>query len=204
MAQRHIIETYGPQPNNRNIWPYNSRATVFCHAWPILLSVFQVSFNSLLTLVNPYFLYSNIVWASTYYTCTKCLILLQKRAIRIIARDKYYDHTSKRFQELAIMKFDCINRYLTGNFLFKYFNNLLPPVFTNFFTITIDVHEHYTRAVSGLSVQYARTNYRRFSLYSKGPIIWNEIPANIRAVKSFPQFKSLWKAYIKSGDDQIG
>lgn len=164
----------------------------------------KILINLYYTLVNPYFLYGNIVWASTYYTCTKCLILLQKRAIRIIARDKYYDHTSKRFQELDIMKFDCINRYLTGNFLFKYFNNLLPPVFTNFFTKTIDVHEHYTRAVSGLTVQYARTNYRRFSLYCKGPIIWNDIPANIRAVKSFPQFKSLWKAYIKSGDDQLG
>ena len=73
-------------------------------------------------------------------------------------------------------------------------------MFTNLFTKTIDVHEHYTRAVSGLTVQYARTNYRRFSLYCKGPIIWNDI----RAVKSFPQFKSLWKAYIKSGDDQLG
>src|SRR6218665_3189323 len=39
MVERHTIETYGPQPNNRNIWPHNSRATVFCHAWPILLSV---------------------------------------------------------------------------------------------------------------------------------------------------------------------
>src|SRR6218665_3870132 len=128
-------------------------------------------------------------------------ILLQKRAIRIIARDKYYDHTSKRFQELGIMKFDCINRYLIGNVLFKYFNNLLPPVFTNFFTKTIDVHEHHTRAVCGLSVQYARTNYRRFSLYCNGPIIWNDIPANILAVKSFPQFKSSWKAYTKSVED---
>src|SRR6218665_1127345 len=49
MAQRHIIETYGPQPNNRNIWPYNSQATVFCHAWPILLSVFQVVLYTLLS-----------------------------------------------------------------------------------------------------------------------------------------------------------
>src|SRR6218665_2450575 len=35
MAERHTIETYGPQPNN-------SRTTAFCHAWPILLSGFQV------------------------------------------------------------------------------------------------------------------------------------------------------------------
>ena len=107
----------------------------------LLLS--KILINPHYTLVNPYFLiYGNIVWAYTYYTCNKCLILLQKRAIR----DKYYNHTSKRFQELGIMKFDCINRYLIGHFLFKYFNNLLPPVFINFFTKTIDVHEHYTRA----------------------------------------------------------
>src|SRR6218665_3902579 len=47
MAQRHAhsqpIETYGPQPTNRNIWPHNSRATVFCHAWPILLFVLVLS-----------------------------------------------------------------------------------------------------------------------------------------------------------------
>src|SRR6218665_2998333 len=48
MAQRHIIETYGPQPNNRNIWPHNSRATVFCHAWPILLSALVAALISLL------------------------------------------------------------------------------------------------------------------------------------------------------------
>ena len=49
MVHSHTIETYGPQPNNRNIWPYNSQATVFCHAWPILLSVFQVVLYTLLT-----------------------------------------------------------------------------------------------------------------------------------------------------------
>src|SRR6218665_2119793 len=26
MAEGHTIETYGPQPHNRNIWPYNSQA----------------------------------------------------------------------------------------------------------------------------------------------------------------------------------
>src|SRR6218665_146909 len=34
MAEPHAhsqpIQTYGPAPHNRNIWPHNSRATVFC------------------------------------------------------------------------------------------------------------------------------------------------------------------------------
>ena len=131
-------------------------------------------------------------------------LLYTQRAIRIIARDKYYDHTYKRFYGLDITKFDCINRYLIGNFLFKYFNNHLPPVFINFFTKTIDVHEHYTIEQWGSSIQYARTNYRRFSLFCKGPLIWNDIPANIWAVMSFSQFKSLWKTYMKTVDDQVG
>lgn len=33
-------------------------------------------------------------------------------------------------------------------------------------------------------------------VYFKSPIIWNDIPANILAVGSFSQLKSLWKAYI--------
>src|SRR6218665_1624744 len=42
MAEPHAysqpIQTYGPAPHNRNIWPHNSRATVFClRYWPILL-----------------------------------------------------------------------------------------------------------------------------------------------------------------------
>src|SRR6218665_3748959 len=42
MAEPHAhsqpIETYGPAPHNRNIWPHNSQAAVFClRFWPILL-----------------------------------------------------------------------------------------------------------------------------------------------------------------------
>jgi len=68
------------------------------------------------TLVNPYFIYGNIVWASNFDSRITNLVLLQKRIIRITARDKYYDHTHKRFIELEIMKFENINTYMTGLF----------------------------------------------------------------------------------------
>jgi len=55
----------------------------------------------------------------------------------------------------------------------KALNKLLRPVFQNYFTKRHDVHDHYTRAYGSLSAQYARTDYRRFSLFCKGPIIWN-------------------------------
>jgi len=59
-------------------------------------------------------------------------------------------------------------------------------------------HDHYTRASGNLSVRYARTNYRRFSLFCKGPIIWNEIPSNICKVTMLVTFKKIWKQFLIS------
>jgi len=87
---------------------------------------FHIRKNLYYTLINPYFDYGNIVWASNYSARLKCLVLLQKRAIRIIARDLYYAQTSGRYREYNIMKFESMNRYLVGKFMYKFVNNLLP------------------------------------------------------------------------------
>src|SRR6218665_9438 len=50
MVLSHTIETDGRLPHNRNRWPHNSRATAFCHAWPILLFAPDAAFYPLLTL----------------------------------------------------------------------------------------------------------------------------------------------------------
>src|SRR6218665_906982 len=54
MAEPHAhsqpILTYGAAPHNRNIWPHNSRATVFClRFWPILLFALVPAVYPLLT-----------------------------------------------------------------------------------------------------------------------------------------------------------
>src|SRR6218665_145308 len=63
-AHSQPIETYGlaphnrniwPSAHNRNIWPYNSQAAVFCHAWPILLSVLQLAVYPLLGFLSRVF-----------------------------------------------------------------------------------------------------------------------------------------------------
>ena len=76
----------------------------------------QVLTSLYYTLINPYLLYGNIVWASNYNSRTRCLIILLKRIIRIIARLNYFDHTHESFIDLGIMKFEHINTYMTGLF----------------------------------------------------------------------------------------
>lgn len=148
------------------------------------------------TMVSPYFTYGNIIWASNYKARTNCLFLLQKRALRVVTKDTYYAHTETKFQELGVLKFDHVNDYLIGNFYFKLTNNTLTSFFDDYCRRIHEVHQHCTRASAGLSVPYARTNYRKFALKCRGPLVWNMIPINIREQKSFYSFKTQWKEYI--------
>src|SRR6218665_3236519 len=50
MVHSHTIETYGRAPHNRNIWQTGRR-----HAWPILLSAFQVPFIPLLVTIASFY-----------------------------------------------------------------------------------------------------------------------------------------------------
>src|SRR6218665_3769773 len=65
-----------------------------------------------------------------------------------------------------------------------------------YFTRVEDVHEHNTRFSRGLSIQYAGTNYYRFSIECTGPKIWNGIPASIKEATAFCQFKRLWASTL--------
>src|SRR5688572_5355178 len=154
--------------------------------------------NLYYTLINPYFDYGNIVWASNYSTRLKCLLVLQKKPIRIIARDPFNAHTAYRYREYNIMNFENINSYQLGNFMYKFVNNLLPDSFSNYFTKVVEMHGHCTRSSSGgLYVIYARTNYRRFSICCSGSKIWNAVPMSIRNAPTYTQFKKLWNSYLK-------
>ena len=78
------------------------------------------------------------------------------------------------------MKFDRVNNYQVGIFMYRHLHNMLPDSLIKYFTKVEDVHEHNTRFSRSLSIQYARTNYYRFSNACRGPKIWNATPASIK------------------------
>ena len=55
------------------------------------------------SMIYPYLLYGNIVWASTYKTNINRLQILQKKAIRIITNSDYLSHTSDLFEKEKIL-----------------------------------------------------------------------------------------------------
>src|SRR6218665_1824751 len=70
------------------------------------------------------------------------------------------------------------------------------PATVIFFTKGEGAQNLFNWGQKALSNQYARTNYRRFSLTCRGPIVWNNIPNNICNLRTFAQFKFAWRKYM--------
>ena len=62
-----------------------------------------------------------------------------------------------------------------------------------FGTNTSDVYDYHTITSSDLSIQYARTSYRKFVLRCLGPEMWHLIPFNIRDQITIYNSKLAWK-----------
>jgi hypothetical protein len=88
-------------------------------------------------LIQPYLSYCNFIWSSTYPTHLSTLNILQKKAIRIITKSPFNSHTKPLFANLKIFKIEQLRFIQTGEFMFKYVNNMLPIAFLSFFYLSI-------------------------------------------------------------------
>ena len=85
------------------------------------------------TLIYPYINYCNSTWSSTYVSNLNRIYYLLKRAVRAITNSKYRVDTAPLFSNLEVLDIFQVNTLDTAKFMFRYHNNLLPPLFRNLF-----------------------------------------------------------------------
>ena len=71
-------------------------------------------------------MYCAEVWGNTYATNTHCLVLLQKRVIRLICGSKRLDHTNVLFHNVHILKLPDLVKLKTAIVMFKAYRYILP------------------------------------------------------------------------------
>ena len=86
--------------------------------------------DAMLTLYNsivlPYMNYCCELWGSTYKSRLHGIVMLQKRAIRIIHGAQYRDHTSKLFQKSSVIKFADLVTLNVTMVMYKAFHEIVP------------------------------------------------------------------------------
>ena len=141
-------------------------------------------------MIYPFLIYGIIIWGNTYFSTLQPLLILQKKATRSITFSQFDAHSTPLFKYIRILKFSDLVNFHTSIFMHKFYNNKLPPFFSDFFTPVNQIHNYNTRLASMKSyfLDKVRTNYGLFNIRSQGAKIWNSIDNNIKLLSAY-QFK---------------
>ena len=123
-----------------------------------------------------------IAWGNTYQTTLQPLFILQKKALRIITFSSYNEHSSPLFKDLNVVKLSDIVTFQLAVFMYKFHNNLLPPVFDPYFNSVRMLHNYNTRLSSKMVyvIPKVRKNYGTFNIRFQGAKVWNDISDDLK------------------------
>ena len=85
--------------------------------------------------IYPYMIYCNHVWGTACITHLNKIIIIQKKAIRIICNINRRTPTDPLFRDLRIIPFLDVKIYSIARFMFRYVNSSLPKPSVGYFTI---------------------------------------------------------------------
>lgn len=94
------------------------------------------------SLILPYFGYCTEVWGNTYSSNTRSLFLLQKKALRIINKTGYREHTNSLFVNSGLLKFKDLVDLKILIFMWKAKQRVLPMFLQNLFTLVSEEDGH--------------------------------------------------------------
>ena len=154
-----------------------------------------LNYKSLLTLYNtliiPYLSYCAEVWGNTYRSNIQPLTIIQKRAIRIVNKVGYYDHTNTLFLNSQVMKFIDLINYRTALFMYKVRNKLVPG---NILKLFRDREGGYNfRWDQNLKQSSANTTRKSMCISVCGVKIWNGLTEAVKHSTNIIQFKNKLK-----------
>ena len=159
------------------------------------------------SLTYPHLLYGIEIWGSANIIQINRLLILQKRAVRIISfKDRRqnnfaFPESNPLFMKLKVLKIHDIFTLNILLFVFKCLHKHCLPQFFSWFVKSSQIHEHNTRSVTenNLSIPHVRTtSYGLKSIKFLGPKMWNELPSSIKLNLSYNSFLNTVKQRLIS------
>ena len=171
-------------------------------------------------------MYSHIVygihvWGSTSDSELNKILILQKKAVRMMLfKDQYPQIPGPRnpsnplFHELGILKVDDVFKFHVPKFVYECLSFTTPSLFWNWFTYNHSIHSYNTTSSSKINMKnhleiendegtnkvYTKCSklvkYGAKKIQVSGPLIWNNIPEYIRNSLSLDKFKQDLKLYF--------
>lgn len=140
------------------------------------------------TLIQSHLMYGIHVWGNACQTTLNRLILLQKRALRIINNKPYRYPTEDLFKQDNILKVRDLYKVQVSLFMYDFKYNKLPKSFNSFFLSRPHISRS-TRQSNQFYINRQRTLFAQQLPNYNFPFIWNNLPENIKLKENRTVFK---------------
>ena len=139
------------------------------------------------SIVYPYIIYCNSIWGAASSNILSRILILQKRAVRIISGSGFLDHSSPLFFELEIVKIEDVYKITCCTLAFK--NKHLHR--------TVNT-PYNTRHSNDLYVPYQRLTLTQRSSEYNVPRYFNDLPNDLKELNTLGAFKRGVKLFFIS------
>ena len=154
--------------------------------------------------IYPYLNYCIHVWGASRKTYLNKVILLQKKAVRIISGADRLAHTELLFRSLAMLNIDKIYSYNVGLMMFKFHHEKLPLILKKFFTKNCAIHSYNTRQKYLLHIPRFDKEVGKRSFRLRAAISWNHLLQNLNSLDiRISTFKTHLKQYLIVHNESI-
>ena len=143
--------------------------------------------NVYFSFIHSYLLYCLPIWGGAYSTHLQPIVILQKRAIRIISGASYLAHTNILFYNNKILKFEDMFKFCLALYFYKNKTS-----FQNY----LSSHNYFTRNRNNPVPPFERLNVSQQSVFYNAIKIWNNLPVSIKQLPSEASFKKHLKSFL--------
>ena len=141
-------------------------------------------------LLYPYFLYCICIWGGTFSNHLRPLIILQKRAVRIINKSSYLAHSTPLFLGSRILKLKDIYTYNLALYMFDHHADPEYRISHNFNT---------RNQTTNVNVPFERLTLTQHSVKHSASKVWNDLPDSLKNLDSREVFCKNLKNLIFEG-----
>ena len=177
-------------------------------------------------LVYSHLSYGIEAWGSASTADLNKILVLQKKAVRIISGNQYFQiygepagplpASEPLFKTLKILKLGDVFILNIAKFIYLTLSDQSPAIFSSWFTLNNTVHTHATTSTTIINRDHhfdtgtassTKNLFTKGSILAKygarmirvaGPIIWNSLPSSIQDSPSLPTFKIHLKKHLIS------
>ena len=150
-----------------------------------------------MSLIYSYLNYCNLIWGAAEKGIIEPLFILKKKAVRIITKSNYLEHTPPIFVYLELLTIYEVYKLNCSLFIYKCLHCNYFPDYKFKIQRNSNYHDYNTRSRNLFRInKRVRLRMCQRSFLSKGIQIWNSLNYDIKQVNSLTFFKSLMKKHL--------